>query len=189
MWPRMLPILLVACLSSTWLRAELSGEDYLGGGAIPDPTERARVQALIDAERQRETERAEALARERAEEETRRRMQRDAEAASRPQGEVVTQTYCGACHAPERLQSARHTGLGWTLTIARMRWLNGARIPPQDARRIRAHLARTQAADPARAIMEYGWATVLALLPVAWVLRRWSRRSSATDRSPREPGS
>jgi Fe-S-cluster-containing hydrogenase component 2 len=90
--------------------------------------------------------------------------------------------------AIEMLQTARHTGLGWTLTIARMRWLNGARTPPEDTGRIRAHLARTQPADPARAIVEYGLAALLALLPVAWALRRWSRRSSATDRTPREPG-
>ena len=184
---RTLPIALAACLTSTVLHAELSGDDYLGGGAIQDATERARVQAVIDAERQREAERAETLARERAQEEERREAERAAEAARRPQGEVLTEVYCGACHALEMLQSARHTELGWTLTIARMRWLNGARIPPEDAGRIRAHLARTQPADAARAIVEYGLAALSALLPVAWALRRWSRRSSATDRSPREP--
>ncbi len=179
MWSRMLPIVLVACLTSTGLRAELSGADYLGGGAIPDATERARVQALIAAERQREAERAETLARERAQEEALRAAERAAETARRPHGEVLTEIYCGTCHALEMLQSARHTGLGWTLTIARMRWLNGARIPPEDAGRIRAHLARTQPADRARAIMEYGSAAVLALLPMVWALRRWSRRSAS----------
>ncbi|WP_373507782.1 hypothetical protein [Thiocapsa sp.] len=185
---RILPIALAACLTSTALRAELSGGDYLGGGAIQDATERARLQAVIDSERQREAERAETLAHERAQEEARREAERAAEAARRPQGAVLTGIYCGTCHALEMLQSARHTGLGWTLTIARMRWLNGARIPPEDAGRIRAHLARTQAADPARAIVEYGLAALLALLPVAWALRRWSRRSAATDRIPRKPG-
>jgi hypothetical protein len=183
----MLPIALVACLTSTALDAELSGDDYRGGGATPDAAERARVQALIDAERQREAERARTLERERAAEATRRQLQRDAEAASRPQGAVLTETYCGACHAPEILETARHTGLGWSLTIARMRWLNGARIPSGDAARIRTHLARTQPADPARAIQEYSLAALLALLPAAWALRRWSRRSSATDRIPGEP--
>jgi hypothetical protein len=100
---------------------------------------------------------------------------------------VLTETYCGTCHAPEMLETARHTGLGWSLTIARMRWLNGARIPADDAARIRAHLARTQPADPARAILEYSLAALLALLPAAWALRRWSRRSSATDRIPGAP--
>jgi hypothetical protein len=67
---RHLSIVLLACLISTSSRAELSGDDYLGGGAIQDPTERARVQALIDAERQRDIERASALERERAQEDT-----------------------------------------------------------------------------------------------------------------------
>ncbi|CRI67725.1 putative Monoheme cytochrome c [Thiocapsa sp. KS1] len=181
---RILPIALAACLTSTALRAELSGDDYLGGGAMQDATERARVQAVIDAERQREAERAETLEHERAREKARREAERAAEAARHPQGEVLTKTHCGTCHAPESLMAARHTGLGWTLTIARMRWLNGARIPPEDAGRIRAHLARTQAADPARAIVEYGLAALPALLPVAWALRR----SAATDRSPRKLG-
>ncbi len=185
---RHLPIVLLACLISTSSRAELSGDDYLGGGVIRDATERARVQASIDAERQREAQHAETQAHARALEEARREAARAAEAARRPHGEVLTEIYCGTCHALEMLQTARQTGLGWTLTIARMRWLNGARIPPEDAGRIRAHLARTQAADAARAIVEYGLAALLALLPVAWALRRWSRRSSATDRSPREPG-
>jgi hypothetical protein len=184
---RHLPIALVACVTSTTLHAELSGDAYLGDGTNRDAAERARVQAEIDTERQGEIERARAEAHEHAEEETRRRMQREAEAASRPQGEVLTQTYCGACHAPERLLTARHTDLGWTLTIARMRWLNGARIPPQDARRVRAHLARTQPAEPARAILEYGLPTLLALLSVAWIRRRWLLRSKASDRIPGEP--
>ncbi len=51
---RILSIALVACLTSAALRAELSGDDYLGGGTIQDATERAQVQALIHAERQRE---------------------------------------------------------------------------------------------------------------------------------------
>ncbi len=175
----MLPIALATCVTSTTLDAELSGDEYLGGGAIQDAAERARVQSLIDAERQREAERARVLERERAEEETRRRLQHDAEAAGRPHGAVLAETYCGTCHAPEMLQTARHTALGWSLTIARMRWLNGARIPDDDAARIREHLARTQPADPARAIMEYGSAAVLALLPMVWALRRWSRRSAS----------
>lgn len=54
----------------------MSGDDYLGGGAIQDATERARVQALIDAERQREAERAETLAHERAREQARREAER-----------------------------------------------------------------------------------------------------------------
>lgn len=183
----MLPIVLVACLSSTALRAELSGEDYLGGGAIPDATERARVQASIDLERQREAERAETLAREHAQKEARRKAERAAEAARRPQGEALTEIYCGTCHAPEMLQTARHTGLGWSLTIVRMRWLNGARIPDDDAARIREHLARTQPAEPARAVVEYSLAALFVLLPMAWALRVWSRRSASVERTTGQP--
>jgi mono/diheme cytochrome c family protein len=180
---RKLPIVLVVCLTSTALRAELSGDDYLGDGAIQDATERAQVQALINAERQREAERAETLARERAQEEAHREAERAAEAARRPQGEVLTQIHCGTCHAPEMLRTARYTGLGWTLTIARMRWLNGARIPDDDAVRIREHLARTQSAEPAWAVVEYSLAALFVLLPLAWALRRWSRRSAGLPRA------
>lgn len=182
----MLQIALATCLTSPAAHAELSGDEYLSGGAIQNAAER-RVQALIDAERQREAERADALERERAEEAARLRVQRDAEAAIRPEGAVLAERHCGSCHALEMLQSARHTGLGWSLTIVRMRWLNGAPIPPEDAARIRAHLARTQPAGPARALMEYSLTALLALLPAAWALRRWLRRSSATDRIPGEP--
>jgi hypothetical protein len=78
----MAAIALVAGMTSTTLDAELSGDEYLGGGAIGDAAQRARVQALIDAERQREAERARDLERKQAGEATRRRLQRAAEAAS-----------------------------------------------------------------------------------------------------------
>lgn len=183
---RILPIALTACLTSTALRAELSSDDYLGGGAIQEATERARVQALIDAERQRESERAETQERARAREKARREAERAAEAARRPQGEVLTETHCGACHALETLQTARHTELGWTLTIARMRWLNGARIPDDDAALIRQHLIRTQPADLGRAMVDYGLAALFLLLLVAWALRLWSRPPSI-ERAPGRP--
>jgi hypothetical protein len=183
---RHLPIVLLACLISVPSRAELSGDDYLGRSAIHDATERARVQALIDTERQREAERAETLARERAQEKARRAAEHAAESARRPQGEVLTEIHCGSCHALEMLQAARHTGLGWSLTIARMRWLNGARIPDDDAARIREHLARTQPAKRGRALVEYGLAALFVLLPIAWALRRWSR-SSSVEQTPGRP--
>jgi hypothetical protein len=38
---RHLPIVLLACLTCAAPRAELSGDEYLGGGAIQDATDRS----------------------------------------------------------------------------------------------------------------------------------------------------
>jgi hypothetical protein len=173
---KLLVITAFLSLVSLASHAELSGDDYLGGGAIRTEAERERVRALIDAARQREAERSEALARERAVEESLREARLAAEMASRPVGAVLAETHCSACHAMEDLEAVRHTRLGWSLTIARMRLLNRAPIPSEEAARIREHLARTQPADLARAVVEYGMAAMLALLPAFWALRRWLRR-------------
>jgi hypothetical protein len=168
----------VLSLVTAALHAELSSEDYLGGAAIQDEAERERLRELIDAARQRELLCAQALEHEHAEEQSRRQEQRAAEVASRPPGAVLAETHCGTCHAMDVMETVRHTGLGWSLTIARMRWLNGARIPPGDAAIVRAHLARTQAADIPRAICEYGLIALIALVPGGWVFRRLYRRPS-----------
>jgi hypothetical protein len=173
---KLLLITVVLSLVSPASHAELSGDDYLGGGAIQSEAERQRVRALIHAARQREAERAEALARQRAVEESLREARLAAETSSRPVGAVLAETHCGACHAMDDLATVRHTRLGWSLTIARMRLLNRAHIPSEEAARIREHLARTQPADLARAVMEYSMAAMLALLPAFWALLLWSRR-------------
>jgi hypothetical protein len=165
-------------LANPATHAELSSEDYAGSGAIQTEAERERVRALIESARQREAERAEALARERAAEDSRHRDRLAEENARRPPGAVLAETHCGVCHAMEAIATRRHTALGWSMTIARMRWLNGARIPPEDAARIREHLAQTQPAHLARAIVEYGLFALVILLPGGWAFRRLYRRLS-----------
>jgi hypothetical protein len=97
-------------------------------------------------------------------------------------GARLTKTHCGTCHALDQLARVRHTELGWALTIARMRSLNGARIPTEDAAQIRAHLAHAQPAETPQAWLEYGLVSLLTLLAPGWALWHWSRRGSRCRR-------
>jgi hypothetical protein len=153
-------------------RAEFSAEDYGGGRALRPEPDRPRAQALIDAARRRETEQAAEQERARQAEDVRQRVAEAAREAHRPPGERLADRYCAPCHGPERIDAARHTRLGWSFTVARMRYLNRAQIPAAEASVIAAHLARTQPADLTGALLEYGLALGLVLAPVAWVLRR-----------------
>lgn len=175
-------------------QAELGGEDYRPSGSIQDEAERARVRAEIEAERRREAERAEQQARERAEAEARRQAALAAEAARKPAGERLVEVHCQTCHAPEVIAAVRHTWLGWQLTVVRMRAINGARIPPQEARTIAQHLSTTHGAGPRLAAVEYGFAlTALGLLaaPALYLAarrRRERRRERPSDAADGRPG-
>lgn len=160
-------------------QAELGGEDYRPSGTIRDEAERARVRAEIEAERRREAERAEQQARERAEAEARRQAALAAEAARKPAGERLIEVHCQSCHASEVIAAVRHTWLGWHLTVLRMRAVNGAKIPSEEARLIVTQLSRTQSASLREAAIEYGLAALIPGLLGA------SARYAATGRRAR----
>jgi hypothetical protein len=174
-------------------RAELSADDYGGGRAIRPESNQAAAQALIDAARRREAEQT--AERERASQaaEARRLAEEAQREADRPPGERLAAQYCVPCHGPERIATARHTRLGWSFTVARMRYLNRAQIPAADARTIAVHLALTQPARTAQALMEYGLALALMLIPAGLMLNRLrcarrARRPRSTrggEKSPR----
>lgn len=174
----------VALGLSAWsgaLQAEPGSDEYLSGTVIQSEADRERARARIEAARQREAEHAEARIRAEAAERL-RQAQLAEEAARRPLGARLTETHCSACHALEQIARVRHTELGWTLTIARMRYLNGARIPAEDAARIRAHLAHTQTAETPQAWLEYALASLVVLLMPCWALWHWSRRGTRCRR-------
>ncbi len=160
--------------------AELPSEAYLGLNAIHSAAERARVQAEIDAARQREAE-AEAR-REREAAEARRRAAEAEALADVPAGRRLITHHCTGCHGPETFAATRHGWLGWRLTVARMRWLHRAPLPPGAAAPITAYLVETQPAAPARVALEFGLAAAPLALPVVWWLRR--RRSSRVRPAP-----
>lgn len=166
--------------------AELSGDDYLPSAKDIDGAQRARVRAEIAVERRREAERAEQAACERAAEQARRNAARNADAAGKPKGERLVEAHCRRCHAPEAIARVRHTRLGWYLGVLRMRTVNGARIPRQEARLIVEHLSKTQGAAPQRAAIEYGLALLTLGLLGAAGLYPTARRSRAKARA-RQP--
>ena len=163
-------------------QAELGAEDYLPSGTALAEAQRARVRAEIEAERRREAERAERTARARAAEQARRQAALTAAAARKSAGERLVETHCRRCHAPEVIAPVRHTRLGWSLTVLRMRTLNGARIPPQEARTIVEHLSTIQGAGPPRAVLEYGLALMALGLPGAVALYLAARRRRGKPR-------
>lgn len=162
-------------------KAELSADDYGGGRAIRPESNQPAAQALIDAARRREAEQAAERERTRQAEEARRLAEEAQREARRPRGERLAAQYCVPCHGPERIAAARHTRLGWSFTVARMRYLNRAQIPATEARTIAAHLALTQPASLVTTLTEYGLALTLLLAPVGWMLRR-RIQGSATPR-------
>jgi hypothetical protein len=135
--------------------AEMASEEYASEHALSSPAERERARARIEAERQEETRREAA----RQSEAEAARTRAEAERARRPYAERLLEARCGSCHALDALANTRHTLLGWHLTIARMRWWNGASMSQSEALTLAAHLAERQ---PSR-----GGARVVEMLVLA----------------------
>ncbi|MFN3973089.1 MAG: hypothetical protein ACK4L4_17270 [Gemmobacter sp.] len=144
-------------------------------GALTE-TERAAMRARLAAE----------IAAERArEEEARRAAQAEAERiaaarAARPLGERLVEARCLTCHDAGQIDRTALGVPGWTVTVLRMAWLNGARLEPGERRLIARHLA---ARHPVRNRIEWlglisGCVGVAALGIGAMVgrKRRWSLR-------------
>lgn len=134
---------------------------------------RARLAAEIDAERARED-----VARLAAQAEADRL---DAERAARPLGERLVEARCLTCHDAGQIDRTALGAPGWTVTVVRMEWLNGARLEPGERAVIVAHLA---ARHPDRNEVE--WTLVLlagmaALGLGAWV---WRRKRWSLKRAP-----
>ncbi|WP_295431612.1 hypothetical protein [uncultured Thiodictyon sp.] len=161
-------------------RAELSADDYGSGGDLRPAPDRPQAQAAIDAARRRAAEQEAARERARQAEEANRLAQEAEREARRPPGERLIARYCAPCHGPERIAAARHTRLGWSFTVARMRYFNQAEIPAAAAHTIAAHLALAQPAGLAWTLAEYGLAAALVLAPVGWMWLGRARRLAAS---------
>ena len=127
---------------------------------------RERIAAEIAAERARdETARQEALL------EAERIA---AERAARPLGEQLLEARCLSCHDVGQIERTSLGTPGWTITVLRMEWLNGARLELGERALIIGHLA---ARHPDRNRME--WALVLVagvavgLGGWLWRRKRW----------------
>jgi len=94
-----------------------------------------------------------------------------AERAARPLGEQLLEARCLSCHDVGQIDLTRLGAPGWTITVLRMEWLNGARLEPGERAVIIGHLA---ARHPDRNRKE--WALVLvataALGLGGWLWRR-----------------
>ncbi|MDZ7663334.1 hypothetical protein [Thiohalophilus sp.] len=178
-----------ACALLVWLcspvpvLAEMDAEQYQSREGAPTAEERERLRAEIAAEREaaRRREAAEQAEREAA------RQRRQAIEAAQPAGRRLYERRCLGCHAPEALAQTRHTRPGWYLTIARMRWLNGAAVSGKEARVISGYLTKQQPLEGWQRPGEYG---LIALLPLGlagvgyggyrWYRRRVNRHRAAT---------
>lgn len=144
---------------------EMSSSEYETGARRMTKAQRAREQALMDAERAR----AEQFERERRMAEEAARQQEEARLAARPMGVRLVERRCGPCHEGTFIAARRYGRLGWWATVLRMEWFNGARFEADERSVIVAHLATTQPAGPARLAMEW----VLPALAVALPLGGW----------------
>jgi hypothetical protein len=97
-----------------------------------------------------------------------------AERAARPLGEQLVEARCLSCHDAGQIDLTHLGAPGWTITVLRMEWLNGARLEPGERAVIIGHLA---ARHPDRTLME--WALVLVATAAVglggwlWRRKRW----------------
>ena len=86
---------------------------------------------------------------------------RDTESLQR--GAQLFNNYCLSCHSAQggsisRVEGQRKSPEGWQMTITRMQEQHGARIPPEDKRRLIKYLADTRGLAPAETA---GWRYLL----------------------------
>ena len=166
----------LACLlASGTLHAEMAGDEYqTGAGALTEEelaSSRARLSEEIAAERARAED-----ARRRAEAEAERVA---AQRAARPLGERLVDMRCLTCHDEEQIAQATFGTPGWTLTVMRMEWLNGARLESGERSEIVAHLAaRHPERNRSEWVMVMGGVAAAALAGLGAMVRR-SRRWAA----------
>lgn len=156
--------------------AELDAEAYqTKAGALTD-AERAAMRARLAAEIAEERAREEA-ARRAAEAETERIA---VERAARPLGERLVEARCLSCHDAGQIDRTILGTPGWTITVIRMEWLNGARLEPGERPVIVGYLADRH---PDRTFVEWALVVTAGGVMVAlglgvwlWRRQRWSSR-------------
>lgn len=133
---------------------------------------RARLAAEIEEERARE-EGARRMAQAEAE-------RIEAERATRPLGVRLVEARCLTCHDAGQIDRTALGAPGWTVTVLRMEWLNGAVLEPGERGVIVEHLA---ARHPERNRSEWiGLMSGSVLIAVfgfgalVWRRRRWFLR-------------
>lgn len=156
--------------------AELDAEAYQTEADALTEAERAAMRARLAAE----------IAEERAREEAARRAaQAEAERiaverAARPLGERLVEARCLSCHDVGQIDRTSLGTPGWTITVIRMEWLNGARLEPGERAVIVGHLSDRH---PDRTLMEWAFVVTAGGVMVAlglgvwlWRRKRWLSR-------------
>ncbi len=150
-------------------RAELDAEAYQTEAGALTEAERAAMRARLAAE----------IAEERAREEVARRAaQAEAERiaverAARPLGERLVEARCLSCHDVGQIDRTRLGTPGWTITVIRMEWLNGARMEPGERAVIVGHLSDRH---PDRSLVEWAFVVTAGAVMVAIGLGAWGWR-------------
>ena len=156
--------------------AEMDPTEYQSADSTPTTAERERIRAEVEAEREaaRQREMTEQAERDAA---LRRRQTLE---TTQPYPQRLHRRRCLGCHAPEVLAQTRHTWPGWYLTIARMRWFNGAVMTSEEARVINGYLAQQQPLQGWQRLAEYGLFALLplTLLGLGYGGYHWYRRGS-----------
>lgn len=175
------PVLRAGCLVFVLLLPAMSA-------AEPDAASyQTKAGALTDAERAAmRTRLAAEIAAERArEDEARRSAQAEAERiaadrAARPFGERLVEARCLICHDAGQIERTALGAPGWTVTVLRMEWLNGARLETGERVAIVAYLAarhtNRNVGEWAAVLAASVLAASLALGAWAFVRKRWSAR-------------
>ena len=154
--------------------ADIDESAYEAVGAVRNEQKRQRLQAQFAAEAEAERRRAE----EEAARAQRERDEANAREAARPYPERLTKQQCTLCHPAENYTEKRHVWLYWRLVVARMAWLNGAPVAPEEQGVIASHLAAAYPARVQEYAIEYGGPpAALALLAAAVRLgkRLWAK--------------
>jgi cytochrome c5 len=181
-WTRPCAALLLAVIlvAPTAADGEMCAGEYQTGSRRMSKAQRAREQAIADAER----ERAEQLERERSMAEETARLQEEARLATRPLGVRLVERRCGPCHEGSFIAAQRYGRPGWWATVLRMEWFNGARFEADERSVIVEHLTTTQGAGPARTAIEWALPGLAIALPLgAWLALRRKRAERLARRA------
>jgi hypothetical protein len=152
---------MLACLG-VWagtVSADIDPSAYEARGAVASERERATLERQFVREKAAEAQRAAEL----AEAERRASELAAAREAARPYAERLTGRRCTVCHPATNYSARRHTGIGWTLVVKRMVYLNDAQIAADEQGVIAAYLAATYPAGSAERLVEYGLPATAAL--------------------------
>lgn len=135
-------IIALFCIAGA-ARAEMDASEYEVRKSVQSDAEREALRRRIEADKETDRIREQAEAERRAAEAERRRQELEA----RPYPVRLAEARCTECHPAAQFEGKHHGWVGWSLVVARMRFLNGAVISGHEAAIIIPHLVAEQG-DP-----------------------------------------